>query len=238
MRGKIVILQNFASPNSYGLAWNSLNIQDEFEIPCSGVWPFHTCNIGVKWPKVKEHIEEARKGAKEEMFVNFLSAVAEESYVNLNLGPTPEDVADYVNPKCLDYLTNYNNGETWRLGSMMMDFPTNNLINAIIAHNKFPPVLDLGPLYEGVCASEFFNRSCTFTDPGSYLWTITIDYGDGSGEQEFTTDDTSFLLNHKYDVGTYIITVRIVDDSSAEATGEITVSSKPCIRNIRIRTSG
>lgn len=236
VRGKIVILDDFTEEGeqSRGLLWREADIQDDWELI-----PATYGSIEEKWRKVKKHIEhtdeELRGGNKGKLYINFLSGSGhlQPYFVAGGFAGHPG-----VNYRCYYFFEGLGERKM-PCGLMMMDFPGGGLIQYVIENNYFPPVMDLGPLYEEVCTSEFFNRLCTFTDdPGSSEWTITIDYGDGSGEQEFTTYETGFLLNHKYDVGTYIITVRIVDESSAEATGEITVSSKPCIRNIRIRTSG
>jgi 1-phosphatidylinositol phosphodiesterase len=196
VRGRVVVMQNFGHSQGkvFGLDWHNqqLSIQDDYKLNCEWGWDclcFYWDRQD-KWYNVRSAIVVANQGLADpwkneipsyptKLFVNFLSARAaiDEAPGKCNYWGPPRWVADHVNPKCLEYLTVWglNSGRLWRLGLMMMDFPTNELINAIIAHNKFPPVLDLGPLYEEVCASEFFNRLCTFTDdPGSSEWTITI----------------------------------------------------------------
>jgi hypothetical protein len=61
-----------------------------------------------------------------------------------------------------------------------------------------------------------FSASGSFSDPGADLWTATVDYGDGSGEQPLVLDGNSFQLNYLYaDSGSYIVTITITDDEGA-----------------------
>jgi 1-phosphatidylinositol phosphodiesterase len=81
MRGKIVILQDFArwqcdSPSSkaeFGLCYNSFDIQDEFQVPGNAF-------LYNKWEKVKKHLGaandlETSPGNKDVKYMNYLSGV-------------------------------------------------------------------------------------------------------------------------------------------------------------------
>jgi 1-phosphatidylinositol phosphodiesterase len=110
MRGKIVVLQDFArwqcptpeypsDPVSsihpqYGICYNSFDIQDEFKVP--GLEALYT-----KWLFVKAHLDLANTGFdtgrnKETKFMNYLSGVG----IPLSLGfPHPYFVASgHINP--------------------------------------------------------------------------------------------------------------------------------------------
>ncbi len=67
MRGKIVILQNYAGPH-VGPQWGSLNIQDEFSVTTN--W-----DLADKWDHVKDQfIASDNTATMDTIYVNFLSA--------------------------------------------------------------------------------------------------------------------------------------------------------------------
>jgi hypothetical protein len=71
------------------------------------------------------------------------------------------------------------------------------------------------------------NRTGSFTDPGADTWTVTVDYGDGSGVQALALDDQQFRLHHNYQApGTYQVTVTVREDGGVgTATFLVTVPS-------------
>lgn len=66
-RGKIVLLQNFSSCQTFGVEWSGFSIQDDFSM---------TTNWGLydKWTKVKSHLKRANEEEPDKKFINFLSA--------------------------------------------------------------------------------------------------------------------------------------------------------------------
>ena len=79
-----------------------------------------------------------------------------------------------------------------------------------------PPVLDVGS-DERIFADDLFDRTVTFTDEDSIEFTLTVDYGTGDGPQpiEYRVADRSIFLEHDYpNVGDYLVTVQILDDTT------------------------
>jgi autotransporter-associated beta strand protein len=77
--------------------------------------------------------------------------------------------------------------------------------------NNVAPVVDAG-------GDEFFQggkltRLVTFADPGQDHWTVTVDFGDGSGPEVIDLHgNRRFLLQHRYDrPGTFRVTVVVND---------------------------
>ncbi len=74
-----------------------------------------------------------------------------------------------------------------------------------------------------------FQRLGSFTDPGDDVWSASIDYGDGTGDQPLTlATDKTFDLHHFYaDNGTYTVTITVVDDKGDVDTDsfEVTVAN-------------
>lgn len=66
--GKIVVLQNFTSNNSYGIMWDSdiLAIQDDYHLDTN--WDLYD-----KWEKVKAHLTLANNSSDDKLYINFLS---------------------------------------------------------------------------------------------------------------------------------------------------------------------
>lgn len=75
-----------------------------------------------------------------------------------------------------------------------------------------PVVVNAGP-DQDVDVTCHFVQVGSFTDPGEDVWTATVNYGDGSGDQPLTLNsDKTFLLNHRYDVvGVYTVTVTVTE---------------------------
>jgi protocatechuate 3,4-dioxygenase beta subunit len=71
---------------------------------------------------------------------------------------------------------------------------------------------------------ETYAANGSFTDATSTNWTATVDYGDGSGEQQLTLSGKNFSLSHLYeDNGNYIVTVKVTDNQGAIGTESTTV---------------
>lgn len=86
-----------------------------------------------------------------------------------------------------------------------------------------PPVV-------GAMPSTTINQGATyaaagaFSDPDSWNWSATVDYGDGSGVQPLSLSGTSFYLSHHYgSVGTYSVRVAVTDEHNASGRASGTV---------------
>lgn len=65
----------------------------------------------------------------------------------------------------------------------------------------------------------------SFTDPDSSSWTVTANYGDGSGTQTLTPNGNQFSLEHTYvDNGEYTVTVSVNDGSGGVGTDTLLVT--------------
>lgn len=128
VRGKIVFLQDFSSPEQFGLSWGNLSVQD---FPVAGKE-----QIPAKWDSVKVHLERTATGAPGTMYANFLSGAS--SMLD------PRDVANGtrikgqgMNQRFYEYLAKpRDEGNIRRCGIVMADFPGPDLIERIIDHNK------------------------------------------------------------------------------------------------------
>jgi 1-phosphatidylinositol phosphodiesterase len=67
VRGKIVILQGFSSSRDVGIPWNSLSIQDNYQM--SDNW-----GLAKKWSAIRGQLDASRSGSKAKIYANFLSA--------------------------------------------------------------------------------------------------------------------------------------------------------------------
>jgi 1-phosphatidylinositol phosphodiesterase len=66
IRGKIVVLQDFASNARFGIPWSSLAIQDEYVLRTN--W-----DLANKWRAIKRQLDTAQSGPRSTTYVNFLS---------------------------------------------------------------------------------------------------------------------------------------------------------------------
>ena len=74
--------------------------------------------------------------------------------------------------------------------------------------------------------ARLFTRAGSFSDPGTDVWTATVNYGDGSGNQPLTLNpDQTFDLSHSYaDNASYTITVTISDGDGGSSSDTFAVS--------------
>ncbi|HKY51696.1 MAG TPA: PKD domain-containing protein [Candidatus Limnocylindria bacterium] len=87
------------------------------------------------------------------------------------------------------------------------------------------PVVALGDdeaLLEGVKLS----RLASFSDEdASTSWTATVDYGDGSGSSVLTlAADKTFMLDHLFGPGSYVVTVTVRDDAGVSGTDSLALT--------------
>jgi len=70
-----------------------------------------------------------------------------------------------------------------------------------------------------------FTGSGSFTDPGSDIWTATVDYRDGTGTQALPLTGNSFQLSQMYaDNGAYTVTVSVMDDDGGLGSDTLSVT--------------
>ncbi|MFE1166750.1 phosphatidylinositol-specific phospholipase C [Nocardiopsis sp. NPDC058789] len=126
VRGRIVIVQDFSASRDYGVHWNgaSLDIQDDYRVPT-------LFDVPAKWEKARDHFERTATGADDVLYVNHLSGSGA-PWAN------PREVAwgalgiRGVNPRAVDHLRPV---AAPRTGVVVMDFPSQELTDLVIAHN-------------------------------------------------------------------------------------------------------
>ncbi|MCA9190571.1 MAG: autotransporter-associated beta strand repeat-containing protein [Planctomycetales bacterium] len=67
-------------------------------------------------------------------------------------------------------------------------------------------------------------RPGSFTDPGEDAWTVSVDFGDGSGTLPVRQANGNFVLMHRYtEPGEYTVRVTVVDDDGGQGETSFTV---------------
>lgn len=66
IRGKIVVLQNFEAESRFGIPWDSLSIQDEYNLSTN--W-----DLAKKWRAIRAQLDAAQSGSRDTTYANFLS---------------------------------------------------------------------------------------------------------------------------------------------------------------------
>ena len=142
VRGKIVVVRRFAvdSPGTveglmpltwqdnvtFGVQYTAQNgetvkfqIQDKYNLDPDG--------IGAKWLALKPLLDQANADPSDAWYINFASGTAPADF------DFPNAVAGTINPQLYDYL----GGAPFaaRLGTLMLDFPDDNMIGRIIRLN-------------------------------------------------------------------------------------------------------
>ncbi len=97
-----------------------------------------------------------------------------------------------------------------------------------ITINNVAPLFEAGANETLPTTVGAFNRGpVNFTDPGADVWTGTINYGDGTGNQALTINQMtkSFSLGHTYTTSnTFTVTVTVNDDDGSSFTDSFTVT--------------
>ncbi len=78
-----------------------------------------------------------------------------------------------------------------------------------------------------VTAGATYTLTGSFTDPGADDWTVTVNFGDGSGPRQAVLNGQDFSLVHVYAAaGTFTVIVTVADDdASGSATHTVTVNA-------------
>jgi autotransporter-associated beta strand protein len=100
--------------------------------------------------------------------------------------------------------------------------PAFGQLNTVIG-NVAPTVFAGGMV--GIASGAAFVSTLTFTDPGSDVWSATVNYGDGSDPQSIAVGEASSLpLSHTFPSnGVYTVTVEVNDDDTGSGTGTFEV---------------
>ncbi len=115
VRGKIVLVGRAGGIG--GLPWSTFDLQNDWTIPTP-------LQIPEKWAKVKRKLEDAAAGLPEKWYLNFASGAG--------IAAFPRTVALDINKSLLALL---NDEKRRRVGTILMDFPGENLIDKIIRTN-------------------------------------------------------------------------------------------------------
>ncbi len=154
VRGKIVLFRRFAIPEKTSADFCGLNITDNFPDDTSSGFTNETINYYVQdaykswdehWtstvPKAKfdNHVKPClvkavSDGSPTTIYLNFLSATGMDAGIIGNT--TPKYLSDTVNPCVITYLGGSGQGKN-RFGIVIIDFPTPDLIKALIKSNGY-----------------------------------------------------------------------------------------------------
>jgi 1-phosphatidylinositol phosphodiesterase len=140
VRGKIVLIRRWKANGTLGIAWNSDNVQDMYDLTKKEYYHQRTVTGGIqvksistmdsdgKWGRMVDLFNKARNFESEDkLFVNFGSGYW------LNPLPIIEGVADRINPKIKNYMRDCITNNTSNFGCIVpMDFPEQKVIDTII----------------------------------------------------------------------------------------------------------
>lgn len=110
VRGKIWIIRNFDYDRGY--RWGQAFIQDDYNITSPS-------KISDKIDKIKDHLNKAITGYKDDLYINFCSGCSSMCY--------PYTTAKQTNKVPMDY--------SGRLGIIIMDFPGEDVVDHIVNQN-------------------------------------------------------------------------------------------------------
>lgn len=103
----------------------------------------------------------------------------------------------------------------------------NSTDTAQVTVNNVIPVVTMGQV--SVNNLGILTGNGSFVDPGTDLWTATVNYGDNTGTKNLTLNsDKSFTLSHAYPArnGTYTVKVCVSDDDSGSSCNQTQVTVK------------
>ena len=140
------------------------------------------------------------------------------------LGPQPLSLID----KTFQLSHTYTDDDAYTLTVEVCDDKECSSDSLTVTVDNVAPTVNVGndtTLEEG----DTFLRAGSFTDPGTDIWTATVDYGDGSGIQPLPLTDKTFQLSHTYtDDDAYTVTVEVCDEEECSSdTLTVTVDNVP-----------
>ena len=114
VRGRIVLVDRVGKLG--GLDWSKMNLQDDYQaLP------------EIKKQKIAKHFDAARGDDSGQWFLNYCSGTVPSRLIN------PESYASLINPFLLDQIKAR---QGHRLGVVIMDFPNQEIIEAIVVSNR------------------------------------------------------------------------------------------------------
>jgi PKD repeat protein len=97
---------------------------------------------------------------------------------------------------------------------------------SVIVQNVAPTIESIASLV--AVQGTPFTRSVAFTDPGTDVWTRTVNYGDGTTVVTPAATGKTVLLSHTYaSTGTFSITITVRDDENGIGTRTIPITVGP-----------
>ena len=115
VRGRIVLVDRVGKLG--GLDWNKMNLQDDYQaLP------------EIKKQKIAKHFDAAMGDGSGQWFLNYCSGTVPSRLIN------PESYATQINPFLLEQIKAR---QGHRLGVVIMDFPSQEIIEAIVMSNRF-----------------------------------------------------------------------------------------------------
>ena len=246
VRGKIVIIQDFSAVDSqgvpmmpFGFPWNSLVIQNNYKM----AWTHASFNR--KWGDIRTHINLSMLDPYPlSWYINFTSGAAGSWLTTLfpvsvaHGSFIPFEYCDGMNQRTYKYITNcykthcapylLENDEHGRLGIIMSDYPGGGLIDAIIAHNGLPSLIENNPpvavaggpyvadegsviLFDASGSTDYEN------DPLQYRWDVD---GDDVFDTAWSSDPTATHTWFDDYIGT--AQVEVSDGDPARADKDMT----------------
>ena len=119
VRGKIVLVDRVSTLG--GLRWGEMQLQDQYKAPLS-----------VKAKLIRSHLERASKATRGQWYINFCSGTRPSKW------RTPRKSAIDSNAVALEFLQRGNRPSPCCLGTVVMDFPGDELIARLIESNFSP----------------------------------------------------------------------------------------------------
>ncbi len=156
VRGKVVLFDRTPKRGrdgkTYGIPWSVPRRQDAFNLA--------KISIRQKLDRIEDHFRTAIDGASSTWFVNHTSAANTDARALLE---PPRAVAARINPRVFELVRELGRR---RIGTVVMDFPGEQLIHAIIAANPGVPVQ---PAHEvALYASPGFAADSLWLEVGEY----------------------------------------------------------------------
>jgi hypothetical protein len=102
-------------------------------------------------------------------------------------------------------------------------------VTILDSNSDLSPVVAIDSLSPSINEGSSWSGSGSFTEPGAGTsWTATVNYGDGTGVQDLTLTDKTFVLSHTYaDNDDYTVTVTVKNNNEISGSDyyDVTVNS-------------